>query len=707
MKSIYLLLTLLAVLTNGAMAQRSCATMDYMKMKNEAHGKPGEQLRTMNSEIEKWLSDHAGELNNRDVITIPVVVHVVYKTSTQNISDSQVLSQIDVLNQDFRRLNDDTSNTPSAFQSVAADPEIEFCMAQADPEGNPTNGIVRVSTTHGVFSLDDDVKFTSLGGSDAWDTDHYFNIWVCDLGAFLLGYAEFPQSAYSSTYGVVINYNAFGTEGTADPPFDRGRTATHEVGHAFSLYHIWGDDGNSCTGSDLVSDTPNQADEHYFCASFPSISCSNGPDGDMFMNYMDYSDDDCMNLFTTGQSDRMSAAINLYNSSMIGTDVCTPIVLAPGNVALYQILQPTGGYCQGEFIPQVEVRNYGTTDLTSVDVNYAVDNNPVTTFSWTGLVPSLGSVNILLNQVTGLSDGSHTFTVYTSNPNGAADPDPSNDTAQSIFTVSSVGIVAPISQGFESLDFPPAYWQLSNPDGSTTWERTTQADHSGSGSMFINNYDYAANGEIDEFISTPLDISSLTNPTLTFWVAYRLYTNPNAGQNWSDTLSVFASDNCGDTWTLLYKKFSEDLTTAVPSYSTTFFIPTASQWREETVSLGSFAGAASLLVKFRNTTDYENNLYIDDINIDVGTSAEILHPQTYISIFPNPGNGLVTIEINGTITSEKIQAELFDLTGKIAWSGILHTGMLNNLYLDVVPGVYSLRVQNSQFSLIRQLIIQQ
>lgn len=242
------------------------------------------------------------------IYTIPVVVHVVYKTSTENISYTQVKSQVNALNNDYQLMNNDASLVPSAFSSVVANCKIKFCLAQTDPYGNATSGVVRTKTTTASFTQNDDVKFSSRGGDDAWPADKYLNIWVCNLGNGLLGYAQFPGGT-PETDGVVVLFSAFGTTGAALPPFDKGRTATHEIGHWLNLFHIWGDDGSACTGSDYVDDTPNQASENYGCPSFPNISCSNGPNGDMFMNYMDYSNDACMYMFTNGQRDRMYAVL--------------------------------------------------------------------------------------------------------------------------------------------------------------------------------------------------------------------------------------------------------------------------------------------------------------------------------------------------------------------------------------------------------------
>ncbi len=257
-----------------------------------------------------------------NVITIPVVVHIVYRTSAENISNAQVQSQIDVLNEDFRRLNTDAANTPSLFQSVAADVEIQFCLATRDPSGNPTSGITRTQTTKTSFSVyTDDVKYSSQGGQDAWPTDQYLNIWVCNLGGNILGYAQFPNGGPAATDGVVIDYRYFGRGGSAQAPFNKGRTATHEVGHWLNLRHIWGD---AQCGDDYVNDTPIQQGPNYNCPTFPSPSCGNT--SDMFMNYMDYTDDACMNLFTQGQKTRMRAVLapNGFRAGLLSSLGCAP-----------------------------------------------------------------------------------------------------------------------------------------------------------------------------------------------------------------------------------------------------------------------------------------------------------------------------------------------------------------------------------------------
>ncbi len=237
------------------------------------------------------------------VINIPVVVHIIYNSSSQNISDAQVQSQIDVLNKDYRRLNADSNNTPSYFRQFAADCGFHFELAKVDPHGYATNGIVRKHTGIQAFNINDNIKFSSLGGDDAWDDDSYFNIWVGDLTGGVLGYSSVVGGPKTND-GIVVSYKYFGTIGTATVPFNEGRTATHETGHWLNLIHTWGD---ADCGDDKVDDTPPQQAAEYGCPSGIIISCNDGPNGEMYTNYMDFTNDACMNIFTVGQRDRMRA----------------------------------------------------------------------------------------------------------------------------------------------------------------------------------------------------------------------------------------------------------------------------------------------------------------------------------------------------------------------------------------------------------------
>src|SRR3954469_18944454 len=249
------------------------------------------------------------------IARIPCVVHVVWNTNAQNTSQAQIDSQIDVLNRDYRAINPDTSIVPSVFSGLIEDSRIEFFLATEDPNGNPTTGVTRTQTSTATFGTDDKVKSSATGGIDPWPTDRYLNIWVCPLGGGLLGYAQFPGGP-ADTDGVVILHSGFGTTGTAAAPFNLGRTTTHEVGHWLNLRHIWGDDGTGCAGDDFVPDTPNQGGPNYGTPAFPTVSCDNAPDGDMFMDYMDYVDDAAIFIFSAGQVTRMQATLDSPRSSI-------------------------------------------------------------------------------------------------------------------------------------------------------------------------------------------------------------------------------------------------------------------------------------------------------------------------------------------------------------------------------------------------------
>jgi len=237
------------------------------------------------------------EVAKAKLVTIKTVVNVVYKTAGQNVSNAQIRSQIVALNKDFQATNPDRTKTPVPWKGLVADTRVKFQLVKT----------TRTKTTKNGFSFDDAMKKASTGGIAPFKPKTHLNIWVCALTGGLLGYAQFPGGP-TATDGVVINYEAFGTTGTAQAPFDKGRTATHEVGHYLNLIHIWADT-QGCSGSDMVADTPNCAGPNTGKPTWPKISCSNGPNGDMFMNYMDYTDDAAMFMFTTQQAARMRTAL--------------------------------------------------------------------------------------------------------------------------------------------------------------------------------------------------------------------------------------------------------------------------------------------------------------------------------------------------------------------------------------------------------------
>ncbi|MCG9911909.1 MAG: T9SS type A sorting domain-containing protein [Flavobacteriales bacterium] len=302
---------------------RNCGTMEYLEYQMQNDPNLAERMLDIESFTQKYVDTHTGQ--EKSVITIPVVFHIVYNTSAQNVSDAIIMAQLDQLNKDFARLNSDAGNTPSAFQGLAANTEIQFCLAQRDPNGNPTTGIQRRQTSVTAFSSNNAVKYFANGGLDAWDATQYLNFWSCNLSGGLLGYAQFPGGS-PATDGVVCLFSSLGSlsvPGTATN-YNYGRTATHEVGHWLNLRHIWGD---ATCGNDFVNDTPTQQTANNGCPAYPKVSCSNGPTGDMFMNYMDYTYDACMNMFTIGQSVRMDAlfAPGGFRAGLLTSQGCVPV----------------------------------------------------------------------------------------------------------------------------------------------------------------------------------------------------------------------------------------------------------------------------------------------------------------------------------------------------------------------------------------------
>lgn len=261
------------------------------------------------------------------VVRIPVVVHVLFARDDQNVGDDQIQEQIAALNRDFRARNDDLTDTPGVFTPLIGTAMIEFALATRDPSGQATTGITRTRTsiqtypqsmipgTSRTAAIDREVKVDGSGAA-AWPREHYLNLWVCDMDLDPLGYAAFPGSA-AWRDGVVVDLKCFGTGGTAEAPFDLGRTTVHEVGHWLDLLHIWGDDGGACSRSDNVGDTPNQGNSNFGTPAFPTISCNNAPNGDLFVNYMDYVDDQAMVMFSKGQIDRMHAALQGARASLL------------------------------------------------------------------------------------------------------------------------------------------------------------------------------------------------------------------------------------------------------------------------------------------------------------------------------------------------------------------------------------------------------
>jgi len=381
--------------------QRECATMEVNNRIMATHP----EFRAEQESIEQQTSNAAnGQLRTSTVVTIPVVFHILYSTnnSTQNISTARINDQLVALNEDFTATNVDISIVPGAFQSVIGNSNIQFCLAQRDPQGNATTGIIRKATSVTSWTTNDNIKFNTQGGDDAWPRDQYLNIWVGNLGGGLLGYAQFPGGPANTDGVVILNGSVGGPNvmGTTSN-YNLGRTATHEIGHWLNLRHIWGD--SNC-GDDLVADTPTQQTSNGGCPSFPHVTCSNGPNGDMFMNFMDYTYDQCMVMFSAGQGTRMNSSITASRSSLLSSLGCVPPVSAAPEASMLTTATQICKYQTVSFTDNssnsptsVQWLFPGGTPTSSTSSTPLVTYNNTGTYDVTLIVSNAGGSDTLVN----------------------------------------------------------------------------------------------------------------------------------------------------------------------------------------------------------------------------------------------------------------------------------------------------------------------
>lgn len=715
MKKILLLLTL-TYFGSSLYAQnlRRCSTMESHAALLENHPEMEQEILKIEDFTQKCIEKDALPKQGQVVITIPVVVHVVHTISNpvSNISEAQIQSQIDVLNEDFRRLNADASLTPAEFLPVAADTEIEFCLAQRDPNNLPSTGIVRTPTVKTSFSTSaNDVKSPATGGASGWNSSKYLNIWVCNNidGGETLGYAQFPGGS-ATTDGVVIAYQFFGRVGAVVSPFNKGRTATHEVGHWLNLFHIWGDDFGSCSQDDAVSDTPRSADAWYGCPPVNSNSCVDSPVNfnDMFQNYMDYTDDACMNIYTLGQKQRMQALFMPGGArfSITSSEGCLPVEQGLNDAVLTSLVSPTGtGNCT-TVSPVINVQNYGTADLFYFIVEYGFPTGPVHTYEWTGLIPTIQSAEITLPAITTITTGIiQTININITQPNGQTDYSPDDNSGVYSFAVISSGAQTPASEDFEAgTNFNS--WSNNNPDGLMGFALNNSVGSSSSASVYMNNFIYNAPGANDE-ISTPyFDLSDISDPYLYFDVAYALKTAGDA----SDVLQVLISTDCGETFTNIYTKAGDNLVTAPPVSSS--FVPNQGQWRTEYIELLPYQAFRNVIIRFKQIRGAGNNLYIDNFLIRdgvVGIEEIAVKNESQLLIYPNPASSEALLVFQAEHAGSAV-ISMTDLSGKtlLVQETNLITGF-NQLSLNVqdfAEGIYLIHlVQENQLTATQKLAI--
>ncbi len=593
----FLFLTLLVALSTQVFSQvhRTCFSPEVTaRLRAEDPNYNGKML-LMEEAQRKFITtgQHDPNYATRAIRTIPVVFHVVYNTTAQNVSSTLIQQTIDQMNKDYVKANTDLSSARSSVVGLAADAQIQFCLAQRDPNGNATTGIERVQTSKTCWNANteaDNMKSTSTGGANTWDSRYYLNIWIVSICGSspqtggIAGYSYVPATGNglhgSSIDGVVIDYSiGLGTG---------NRTATHEVGHYLGLHHTWGDQASNACGNvfpatdDGFSDTPDSKAPNYFCTV--QQSCTGMPSyGDLFEDFMDYGEG-CAVLFTTQQVNWMNSVLTNIRSSLFTTSLCStsgaPIANFSGT--------PTT-ICAGQTV-------------TFTNSSSGTGN----TYSWTFAGGSPATSTGTNPTVTYNTAGTYTVTLVATNGNGT-----NTKTQTNYITVSGGATALPLTEGFESATFPPTGWSLNNPDASTTWARTTSASGFGTSSAcaYVYNFGYNAAGQKDWLITPSYSFAGVTAGRIKWDYAYA----PFNQAGYEDSLEVLYSTNCGATWVSLWRRGGTQLNTGTATANN--FVPSASQWKKDSVSLASLSGQTNVRFAFKNACQYGNNIFLDNVNV--------------------------------------------------------------------------------------------
>jgi hypothetical protein len=689
--------------------QDQCATMQRLQQRLERNPELKRKFEQERVQFKKAVRRGAyrsaiDDAANRTYFSIPVVFHVV-STSPETVSEARIQAQMDTLNKDFAGMNGDSVKIPSYFKPLFGKSNIQFCLAQRTPTGEPTTGIERVRTTKTSFSTNnEDVKHTSTGGADSWDNTKYYNVWLCVLSNGILGYSTFPNDASipPNEQGVVIDYRSLPGGSLAN--YNTGKTLTHETGHYFNLFHIWGDDNGACTGSDDVDDTPNQSDATKACyTGIKTDTCTPNGNGIMYENYMDYSYDNCLVMFTVDQVARMESALLAYRSSLLKSNGCVVPIVKNFDARLWSVDQPEHRLCSSSFAPSVTIKNTGSQTLTSLTISTKIDNGAVSNFKWNGSLGYLAAESVSLNNLT-TSPGTHTLTIYVSNPNNKVDEDVTNDTIAS--TIQFYNPVTTISESFEKSSFPNNGWDVVNPDDGVTWKRVTGIAKTGSASMMVDNYNYNSVGETDDLRLPDIALQSVDSAFLSFQVAAAAYSDvsSNSTNAW-DTLQVLASTDCGLTYTTLYKKYGSTLvTTTTPT--TNAFTPAPTEWRKDSINLTDYVGQPNLLLAFRNTTGYENDVYLDDVNLRTVVVNPNLKSRGFL-VTPNPTSGVISVQFYPQPNNLRA-IQVFNMTGQKLSEILVGSGQANNNYLvDIgryAAGTYMVRAVFTDRVITRKIL---
>lgn len=684
-------------------AQERCAFDHYMEqLRKEGKLKQSEEQfeQRLESRKEKRRNEQQALRTQGTSYEIPVVIHIIHNgepigTGT-NISEEQILSQMDVINQDFNRLNADAVNTPPEFAAVAGSMTIEFVLARRDPQGLPTTGINRVQGTKTSWTLNDNATFKALS---YWPSDDYLNIWVLSFSNNFVGYAQFPVSTLegletytnglAETDGVVVDYTAFGSidGGTfpLDPSYNKGRTATHEIGHFFGLRHIWGD---ATCGTDYVDDTPLQRTSTTNCPVHPQTTTCGTPVVKMFQNFMDYTDDACMNLYTAGQISRMELILDdpsvprrnsLLNSPGLLDPTCDRI-----DVVLQRIDGPAPISCSENSSILLNVLNRSCFPLTSITVEYVINQGP--TQSSTITLPEPLEINkstILTLPPSNFQPNENLIFVTITHANDLPDEDDTNSSETWKIVIDKAADRIPLRENFDNLS-----WPIISPQDGLLW---TQTSTTFGPAASVQAFDQGSIGT-EAWLATPvLDFSSAFKASVFFDYSYG-YNGTD-----SDRLKVLASTNCGNTYPItLFDRLGPDLATAT---ATLPWQPSqAEDWRQKTfINLNTLAGLQNVRLAFVFTNATGNNLYLDNVEFFLSDNPNPVDvsPDFY-SVYWN-SNTEATITFN-LPERMPVRIQVVDILGR-SFIDTSAPDILNQTFpIDLggaSSGIYVLRVQSS------------
>lgn len=667
--------------------ERYCHTYEMFDEAAKADPAMIKESVRFEEEIKNYIESNANRTASTQYV-IPIVFHIMHNYGSSNISEAQVLNALGYLNEDFQKLNADTSGIVAAFSSIIGDADIEFRLAKIDPNGNCTNGITRTYTEL-TLAANDNVKQLI-----SWPRSKYLNVWVVAslTNAGAGAYAYLPSNSTNPTVdGIITRNTQFGTIGTSGSSNLAKRTLTHETGHFLGLHHVWGpgnDPGVStnCGIDDYISDTPNTLGTVGLSCNTGQITCSTL---DNVQNYMDYSS--CENMFTAGQVVRMHAALNSSTAQRNNLPTQTNLIATGTN----------DGYSAppcipiADFSPNVKRVCVGTP-VTFSDASWRGD---ITSWSWSmpGATPSTS--NLQNPTVTYAAAGKYNVSLTVSNASGS-DTKVRNNLV--LVNNTSAWYSIPFTEDFESGSFPLWQWQTENGNpGTNDWVITNTASTSGTYSLKLNNY--VGNSGTDAAITPSYNFSNVTSTQMTFNLAYAARTTSG-----TDQLKIYASSDCGQTWSLRYTKTGANLATG--GLVTGNFTPAPSQWRQETVNLSSssVSGKPNVIFKFEFTMDNGNNLFIDDINIDgiVGIDDN-LNDLIDLNLIPNPAidNTKLTFTLN---QSRTVKISLIDITGRqieTIVNASLHGGEYSfDIKNPGASGVYFIQLEVDNYSSTKKVI---